>query len=70
VRRTFLKSLIAVLSGNILYYFLLMPLLPPAGRHRTGHLDLGLVVDFWICLVILGIVELLDRSRARRTTGS
>jgi hypothetical protein len=68
VRRTFIKSLIAVLAGNIIYYFLLMPLLPPAGRHRPGHLDLGLIIDFWLCLVILGLLELRERTRARKTT--
>lgn len=63
-----MKSLVAVVTGNILYYFMLMPLLPPAGRHKPGELDLGLLVDFWLCLVILGIIELFMRVRARRAT--
>jgi hypothetical protein len=67
VHRTFIKSLIAVLAGNVIYYFLLMPLLPPAGRHHPGRLDLGLIIDFWLCLVILGLIELRERTRARKT---
>jgi len=63
-----MKSLVAVVTGNILYYFVLMPLLPPAGHHKPGELDLGLLVDFWLCLVILGIIELFMRVRARRAT--
>ncbi len=63
-----MKSLVAVVTGNVLYYFLLMPLLPPAGRHRPRQFDLGLLIDFWICLVILGLIELITRVRARRTT--
>ena len=52
----FLHALVAVLAGNAAY-FLLMPHLPPAARHVPPRLDLGLVVDFWICLVILGIIK-------------
>lgn len=54
----FLKSLIAVTSGNALYFFLLSPLLPGIARHRPFHFDLGLILDAWICLVIYGILEL------------
>ncbi len=49
-------ALIAVVGGNVLY-FLLMPLLPPLVRHVPFRLDLGLVVDFWFCLVVFGIVK-------------
>jgi len=49
----FLQSLAAVLAGNIVY-FLLMPHLPPAARHNPARLDLGVIVDFWFCLVFLG----------------
>jgi hypothetical protein len=54
----FLQSLIAVVAGNVLY-FLLMPHLPPAARHIPPHMDLGVLVDFWFCLVFLGIVKTL-----------
>jgi len=59
VLRNFTKSLIAVLAGNAVYFLLLMPHLPPAARHREFDFDLGLLVDFWVCLVFYGLVELL-----------
>jgi len=56
-KKNFVQALIAVIAGNALY-FLLMPHLPPAARHRIFHRDWGLVVDFWFCLVALGIVRM------------
>lgn len=56
----FFQSLIAVLAGNVAY-FLLMPHLPPAARHVPQRLDLGVFVDLWLCLVVLGIVKTLAR---------
>jgi len=50
------QSLIAVVAGNVLY-FLLMPHLPPAARHVPMRFDLGVVVDFWFCLVFLGVIK-------------
>ncbi len=61
----FLHSLMAVLAGNALY-LLLSPYLPPAARHHWRDLDLGLVIDFWLCLVILGIIKTFSRWRALR----
>ena len=58
--RRLIKQLIAVIGGILLYSFVLMPHLPPAGRHRPGKLDLGLVVDFWVCVVVYGVIELID----------
>jgi len=65
VLRRLLKQLIAIVTGNLLYFFVLMPHLPPAGRHHPERLDLGLLVDFWVCVVLYGIIELLDRTRRR-----
>lgn len=59
--RRLLKQFVAVLVGNLLYFFVLMPHLPPAGRHQPDRLDLGLMVDLWICVVVYGLVELVDR---------
>ena len=61
----FAHSLIAVVAGNIAY-FLLMPHLPLAARHVAPRLDLGVLVDFWFCLIALGIVKIF----ARRGRGS
>jgi len=56
----FLQSLAAVLAGNIVY-FLLMPHLPPAARHNPARLDLGVIVDFWFCLVFLGVIKTVTK---------
>ena len=59
--RSLLQSLAAVLLGNLLYFFVVLPHVPPAARHVAFHLDLGLLVDFWICLVCWGLIALLAR---------
>ena len=60
--RKILKQTVAVVVGNLLYFFVLMPHLPAAGRHRPDRLDLGLIVDFWVCVVLYGVIELVDRK--------
>ena len=60
----FVQSLIAVVAGNAVY-FLLMPHLPPAARHNPARLDLGVVVDFWFCLVFLGAIKTAAHWRRR-----
>jgi hypothetical protein len=67
VRTNLAKSFVAVVSGNALYFLILMPLLPPVARHKPYQIDLGLIVDFWVCLACYGIVELISRrSRSVR----
>jgi hypothetical protein len=63
VYRRLIKQTIAVIAGNLLYFFALMPHLPPAAKHRLDKLDLGLIIDFWVCVVVYGLVELIDRKR-------
>lgn len=64
----FLHALVAVLAGNAAY-FLLGRYLPPAARHVPFQMDLGLVVDFWFCLVAFGLIKTVahwrDSNRAR-----
>ena len=67
VLRRLVKQTIAVVVGNLLYFFLLMPHLPAAGRHRPDRLDLGLIVDFWVCVVLYGAIELADRKWSRKS---
>lgn len=62
MRNRLLKQLAAVVAGNLIYFFLLMPLLPPVARHTPGRYDLGLLVDFWICVVVYGVIELVVRK--------
>ena len=57
-RVNLLQSFIAVVAGNAVY-FLLMPHLPPAARHDPAKPDLGVLVDFWFCLVFLGAIKTL-----------
>jgi hypothetical protein len=69
VRTNLAKSFVAVISGNAIYFILLMPLLPPVARHKPYKLDLGLIVDFWVCLACYGVVELISRhTRAGRSS--
>jgi len=70
VTTNFIDSLIAVLAGNAVY-FLVMRYLPLAARHAPMRMDLGLVVDFWFCLVVLGIIKTIARyRRASKPRGS
>ena len=63
-RMNFLQSLAAVVAGNVVY-FLVMPYLPPAAQHNPAKLDLGVVVDFWFCLVFLGVIKTVWKARNR-----
>jgi hypothetical protein len=58
MKQRFWRSLIAVLAGNAIY-FSVEHLLPPRGQHQPFHIDWGLVIDFWMCLVCYGIVRLV-----------
>ena len=62
----FVHALAAVLAGNAAY-FLLMKYLPSRARHVPFQIDLGLVVDFWLCLVAFGLIETVA-SRRRDVT--
>jgi len=61
-----LKQLVAILIGNAIYFLLLMPHLPAAAQHRPDKLDLGLLVDFFVCVVVYGIIQFLARKRAKK----
>jgi len=58
----FVQSLIAVVAGNVTY-FLLMPYLPRAARHVPMRFDPGVIVDFWFCLLFLGLIKTITRWR-------
>ncbi len=59
-----LRYLVIIVIGNALY-FAAMPQLPPAARHERFKLDLGTLVDFWFCLVVFGVFELVRFLRRR-----
>jgi len=58
VKRTLWLSLIAVLAGNAIY-FGLERFLPSRAQHELYQVDLGLVVDFCVCLVCYGLLRLI-----------
>jgi len=53
-----LRQLIAVIAGNLIY-LVVEPHLPLRGRHQLYHVDWGLAVDFWICLVCYGLLKMV-----------
>jgi len=62
VLMNFLQALFAIILGNIVY-FLLMPSLPTVARHRPLRIDLGMLIDFWFCVVAYGIIRTTRRWR-------
>jgi hypothetical protein len=62
----FVHALAAVLAGNAAY-FLLMKHLPPQARHVPFQIDLGLLVDFWFCLVVFGVIKTVAKRRGDAT---
>lgn len=61
----YVQSLLAVLLGNAAYYILL-PSLPQAAHHKLFQIDLGLLVDFWFCLVAYGLIRTAQWWRRRQ----
>lgn len=58
MRHGLVRSAVAVLAGNFIYFRILFPFLPPAARHVPFRFDLGLLVDAWVCVVLYGLLEL------------
>ena len=56
--RRYWKTFTAVLGGNFLYFGILYPYLPAVARPRPFRLlDWGLVIDFWICVALYGLLH-------------
>jgi hypothetical protein len=62
VRTDFLQALLAIILGNVAY-FVLLPSLPASARHHPMHLDLGMLIDFWFCVVVYGLIRTARRWR-------
>lgn len=58
----FLQALLAIILGNVVY-FALEGSLPAVARHHPFKVDLGMVVDFWFCLVAYGLIRTARRWR-------
>ena len=57
-----LQAFVAIVVGNVVY-FALLPSLPASARHHPLHVDLGMLVDFWFCLVAYGLIRTARRWR-------
>jgi hypothetical protein len=64
----FFQALAAVLIGNAIYFFL-EKYLPVGARHVPFQIDVGIVVDFWFCLVVFGIIKTIAGRKRESTSG-
>jgi hypothetical protein len=64
------RMLAAVLTGNLIYFALLMPRLPLWLRHRPYHIDAGLLLDFALCLAIHLLLGRYLRGSAAKPGGA
>jgi hypothetical protein len=56
-----IQALAAIVLGNVAYFFLAPSL--PLPRHWPFQLDVGMVVDFWFCVVAYGLIRTARRWR-------
>jgi len=59
--RRWLEYLVAILLGNAIYYFSLVPHLPDALRHKLYQMDAGMLLDFAVCAGVYGLIRLGSR---------
>ena len=64
--RNLLEAAVAVIAGNAIYFLVLWPHLPERARHGVYRLDLGLLVDFWVCAVCFGIITVIFSFKRRQ----
>jgi len=59
--RRWLEYLAAILLGNAIYYFSLVPHLPEALRHQGFQIDWGMLLSFAVCVAVYGLIRLGSR---------
>ena len=59
--RRWLEYLVAILLGNAIYYFSLIPHLPENLRHQGFQVDLGMLLDFVVCVAVYGLIRVAVR---------
>lgn len=59
--RRWLEYLAAILLGNAIYYFSLIPHLPEALRHQGFQIDWGMLLNFAVCVAVYGLIRLGSR---------
>ena len=57
ITRNLLEAVIAVIAGNAIYFLVLWPHLPERARHQVYRIDIGLLVDFWVCAACFGVIK-------------
>jgi hypothetical protein len=67
--RRWLEYLVAILVGNVIYYFSLQPHLPELWRHPGAKIDLGLLLDFIVCVAVYGLIRLGIRLQHESSDG-
>lgn len=60
--RRFLIAAVAVILGNAIYLSL-QRFLPLRAHHNPFRIDLGLIADFWLCVVIFNLLVALFRLK-------
>lgn len=59
--RRWIEYLIAILCGNAIYYFSLVPHLPESLQHQGFRMDWGVLVDFIVCVAMYGLIRLAEK---------
>jgi hypothetical protein len=59
--RRWIEYLVAILLGNGIYYLSLAPHLPARLQHEVAKIDLGMVVDFSVCVVVYWLIRLGEK---------
>jgi hypothetical protein len=63
--RRWIEYLAAILAGNAIYFLVLFPGLPPALQHRPFVFDVGLALDFLLCVTVYGVIRMASRHAQR-----
>ena len=63
--RRWVEYLVAILSGNAIYFLVLFRNLPPALRHEPSKIDAGLLLDFVCCVLVYAAIRLGSRHGRR-----
>jgi hypothetical protein len=59
--RRWLEYLIAIILGNLIYFFSLEPHLPRFFQHQGFKVDLGSALDLAVCATVYGLMRLRAR---------
>lgn len=64
--RRWLEYLIAILLGQAIYYFSLVPHLPENLHHQGFQVDFGMLLDFLVCCGVYGLIRVATKLSVRR----